>query len=76
MSNEQLNFWMTCPDCKKVFSVEPRAVLQYLSRVVDAKTHAGVEPSAAERRMPTSGEASPETPQPKAPYRRSRPWKR
>jgi len=80
MSNEQLKFWITCPNCKIAFGVEPRAIVQYLNRVLgalvaDAPTVAASDPSA----LPTGRQAEPTPPAPPAtpparpPYRK---WKR
>jgi len=80
MSNEQLKFWITCPNCKQAFGVEPRSILQYLNRVLgalvaDAPTVAASDPSA----LPTGRQAEPTPPAPPAtpparpPYRK---WKR
>lgn len=32
-------FFARCPDCKKSFGIEPRFVLQYFKRVLDAHKH-------------------------------------
>ena len=77
MSNEQLKFWITCPDCKKPSGVEPRYILQYLNRVIDAK--ASGEPREKAGENPNEGAENtdqPATPPgrqaPKAPYRNYR----
>lgn len=79
MSHDQLKFWITCPNCKTAFGVEPRYILQYLNRVLgalvaDAPTLAPGDPSAE----PTpSGAVGEPTPKPKAPYKPPyRKWKR
>ena len=86
MSHDQLKFWITCPNCKTAFGVEPRAIVQYLNRVLgalvaDAPTVAASDPSA----LPTGRQAEPTpsgavgepTPKPKAPYKPPyRKWKR
>jgi hypothetical protein len=77
MSNEQLKFWITCPNCKQAFGVEPRSILQYLNRVIDTRMNEKPE-SAGENRtepMPTRPEGEP-TPKPKAmPSGRQAPYK-
>jgi len=35
MNKELLKFWITCPDCKKKFGVEPKLVMKYIGRVID-----------------------------------------
>ena len=80
MSHDPLKFWITCPNCKTAFGVEPRAIVQYLNRVLgalvaDAPTVAASDPSA----LPTGRQAEPTPPAPPAtpparpPYRK---WKR
>ena len=64
MSNDPLKFWMTCPDCKHPFGVEPRAILQYLNRVLDAKMGERAEPAEKPARaVPPvpAGEPAPST---------------
>ena len=81
MSHDQLKFWITCPDCKHVFGVEPRAIVQYLNRVLGALTTDAPPPTDAAPETP-AGEAPPNVApanQPasrKPPYRRGRPWQR
>ena len=82
MSNEQLKFWITCPDCQKPFGVEPRFILQYLNRVMDAKmsgepreeeTETGGETaSAREGTRATPPTLPPSRQAPKTPYRNYR----
>ena len=75
MSNEQLKFWITCPNCKQAFGVEPRYILQYLNRVIDARMNEKPE-SAGENRTeptPTRPEGEPTPPPARPPYRK---WKR
>ena len=73
MSNEQLKFWITCPNCKHPFGVEPRAILQYLNRVLNAGMGERTEKAGASaREVP----AAPEGEKPPAPYRPYRKWKR
>ena len=35
MEKQRLNFFLTCPFCKKKFGVTPETVLKYLHRVFD-----------------------------------------
>ena len=73
MSNEQLKFWITCPNCKQAFGVEPRSILQYLNRVMDAK--AGGESREKAGGNPNDG-PQPNTdrpPMPPTPQARKRP---
>ena len=68
MSNQQLKFWITCPNCKTAFGVEPRAIPQYLNRVLGALA---AETPEAEQ---TAGDPSTEpTPAPVVPPPPSRP---
>ncbi len=70
MSNEQLKFWITCPDCKKPFGVEPRYILQYLNRVLDARMSEKPESAGENRTKPTPTAPGGEpTLKPKAPYK-------
>ena len=88
MPDDQLKFWITCPACRHVFGVEPRAVVQYLNRVLG--TLAG-PPARQAPETPPPTDAPPDAPAheepPNAtpanrpagrpePYRRSRPWSR
>lgn len=86
MSNEQLKFWITCPDCKHVFGVEPRAVVQYLNRVLGALVatppasplppeHDPDAPEGTGEAPPKAAPTNRSTSRP-APYRRGRPWQR
>lgn len=79
MSNDQLKFWITCPNCKTPFGVEPKYILQYLNRVIDAKAGGALRERAGENRTeptPTRPEGEP-APTPKAPYKPPyRKWKR
>lgn len=84
MSNQQLKFWITCPNCKTAFGVEPRAIPQYLSRVLgalaaetpDAEGQAAGDPSTE----PTPAPAVP--PPSRPPYRKypksgaGKPWQK
>lgn len=81
MSNDKLKFWVKCPECQRPFGVFPRAVLQYLNRLVEAHGFEVPEPyqakKGAEPREETGPkqEAQPQEPQgretaPKRPYRR------
>ena len=36
MSNDQMKFWVKCPECQKPFGVYPKAVIQYLNRVIQS----------------------------------------
>lgn len=78
MSNDPLKFWMTCPNCKQAFGVEPRAILQYLNRVLDARMNEKPERAGENRTEPTPTRPEGEpTPKPKAPYQPPyRKWKR
>lgn len=74
MSHDQLKFWITCPDCKRPFGVEPRAILQYLNRVLDAQMGERAEPSVRAASPAPTGKPAPSKPKAsKPPYR---PWKR
>ncbi len=74
MSNEPLKFWITCPDCKQPFGVEPRAILQYLNRVLDARMGERAEPFA--RAVPPAPAGEPTPPPSKAmPTGRQAPYK-
>lgn len=82
MSHDPLKFWITCPNCKHPFGVEPRAILQYLNRVLDARmderaepSSRGVSPTLPTERPAPAGKPAPSTPKApyKPPYRR---WKR
>ena len=44
MPNDKLKFWVKCPECKKAFGVFPRAVLQYLNRLIEAHGFDAPEP--------------------------------
>lgn len=79
MSNEQLKFWIKCPDCRKPFGVDPRFVLQYLNRVIDAKMNGESRNEEAKRGGECRREAASDSPgergnttTPKAPYRNER----
>ena len=81
MSNEQLKFWITCPNCKQAFGVEPRSILQYLNRVLDARMSEKPERAGENRTEPTptrpEGEPTPPTPPATPPARPPyRKWKR
>lgn len=39
MSQVSKRFFARCPDCQKSFGIEPRFVLQYFRRVLDARKH-------------------------------------
>lgn len=39
MKEVSKQFFARCPDCKRSFGIEPRFVLQYFRRVLDAKKH-------------------------------------
>ena len=81
MSHEQLKFWITCPNCKQAFGVEPRSILQYLNRVLDARMSEKPERAGENRTEPTptrpeaepTPPAPPATPPARPPYRK---WKR
>lgn len=76
MSHDPLKFWITCPNCKHPFGVEPRAILQYLNRVLDARMdERAVSPTPPTDRPAPAGKPAPSTPKApyKPPYRR---WKR
>lgn len=66
MPNDKLKFWVKCPECKKAFGVFPRAVLQYLNRLIEA--HGFDAPEPQEPKAQESRES--ETAQEKKPYRR------
>jgi hypothetical protein len=34
MNTQQRKFWVTCPQCRKAFGVEPRFVMKYLERII------------------------------------------
>lgn len=79
MPNEQLKFWITCPDCRKPFGVDPRFVLQYLNRVIDAKMNGEARNEetkrGGERQREAASVAPGERGNPttrKAPYRNER----
>lgn len=82
MSNERLKFWIKCPNCKKSFGVEPRFILQYLNRVIDAnmstepregKTEDHGEPEREAANQYAESSATPtDSRAPKAPYTPSR----
>jgi len=75
MPNEQLKFWITCPDCRKPFGVDPRFVLQYLNRVIDATMNGEARNEEAKRGGERQREAPGERGNPttrKAPYRNER----
>lgn len=44
MSNDKLKFWVKCPDCHKPFGVAPKAVVQYLNRLIEAHGFESAEP--------------------------------
>ena len=64
MSNEPLKFWITCPSCKQPFGVEPRAILQYLNRVLDARMGERAEPAEPFARAVPPAPAGEPTPPP------------
>lgn len=79
MPNEQLKFWITCPDCRKPFGVDPRFVLQYLNRVIDAKINVDARNEETKRGGERWSEAASDAPGErgnpttrKAPYRNER----
>lgn len=80
MSNDPLKFWITCPNCKTPFGVEPRSILQYLHRVIDAKAGGASREKEREKRGEVASHATDEradSPAPKAPYQPPyRKWKR
>lgn len=39
MNQVSKQFFARCPDCKRSFGIEPRFVLQYFRRVLDAHKH-------------------------------------
>ena len=84
MSNEQLKFWITCPNCKQAFGVEPRSILQYLNRVLDARMSEKPERAGENRTEPTHTrpEGEPTPPPARPPYRKypksgaGKPWQK
>lgn len=44
MSNDKLKFWVKCPECQKPFGVHPKAILQYLNRLIAAHGFEPAEP--------------------------------
>jgi hypothetical protein len=83
MSNQQLKFWITCPNCKTAFGVEPRAIPQYLNRVLGAL--AAETPEAEQTAGDPSAEPTPAPavpPPSRLPYRKypksgaGKPWQK
>lgn len=35
MNKAKLMFFVSCPECKRKFGVEPKYILMYLSRIID-----------------------------------------
>lgn len=35
MNKTKLMFFVSCPECKRKFGVEPKYILMYLSRIID-----------------------------------------
>lgn len=72
MSNDKLKFWVKCPECQKPFGVFPRAVLQYLNRLIEAHGFEAPGPQEPKKEAQPKQEAQPQEREaaPKRPYRR------
>jgi len=74
MSNDKLKFWVKCPECQRPLGVFPRAVLQYLNRLIEAHGFDAPEPYQAkkEKEAQPKQEAQPQERETaaKRPYRR------
>jgi hypothetical protein len=39
MKKGTLLFWVSCPDCKRKFGIEPKYIFKYIDRMIDHEKH-------------------------------------